>query len=86
MTPPKRLLLSETLVQLALAVLAGLFLSWPIIQVAGEGGANCLFVYIFALWGGLIFLLWRIGRAVVERHSATADARSGNPRAAGREQ
>ena len=39
----------------------------------------------YLLWGGLVFLLWRIGRAVVERHSAPADARSGNSGAAGRE-
>lgn len=77
-TTPKRLLLGEPLVQLALAALAGLFLAWPIIQVAGEGGAASLFIYVFGLWSGLVFLLWRIGRAIAERHAAAADGRANN--------
>lgn len=76
--PPKRMLLSEPLVQLALAALAGLFLAWPIIQVAGEGGAASLFVYVFGVWGGLVFLLWRIGRAIAEHHPSAPDGRAGN--------
>lgn len=78
MPTPKRKLLSEPLVQLALAALAGLFLAWPIIQVAGDGGAASLFVYLFGVWGGLVFLLWRIGRAIAERHPAAADGRASN--------
>lgn len=81
----KRMLLAEPLVQLALAVLAGLFLAWPIIQVAGEGGASSLFVYVFTLWGGLVFLLWRIGHAIAEHHNSQPAARAGNPGATGGE-
>lgn len=75
-TTPKRLLLSEPLVQLALAALAGLLLAWPIIRIAGDGGAARFFVYVFGLWGGLVFLLWRIGRAITERHASAPDGRA----------
>lgn len=79
----KRMLLTEPLVQLALAALAGLFLSWPILQVAGEGGATRLFVYLFSMWGGLVFLLWRIGRAIAVHQAAAADPRTDRKGAAG---
>jgi hypothetical protein len=85
MNTPKRMLLSEPLVQLALAALAGLFLAWPIIQVAGEGGAASFFVYVFGVWGGLVFLLWRIGRAIAQSPSPAPDAGSRHADAAGRE-
>lgn len=85
MKTSKRILLTEPLVQLALAALAGLLLAWPIIQVAGEGGASRLFVYVFGVWAGLVVLLWRIGHAIAEYHPAAPDARAGNQDAAGGE-
>lgn len=74
MNSAKRNLLADAPVQLVLALLAGVFLSWPIIQIAGAGGAAVLFAYLFTVWAGLVLLLWRIGRAIAGARPADAEA------------
>lgn len=77
----KKVLLADPPVQLVLALLAGVFLSWPIIQIAGAGGAAVMFVYIFTVWGCLVLLLWRVSRAIGRQSADAANdkARNGTP-------
>jgi hypothetical protein len=54
--------LSDPVILLALMWVSVIFLGWPLIQIVGEHGMGALFVYIFAVWGGLIMLLFAISR------------------------
>ena len=57
-------LLADPAIQLALAGLAGALVGWPLIQIAGERGMSALFVYIFAVWGGLVLVLFAVGQSL----------------------
>lgn len=74
MKPDHKALLADLPIQRMIAVVAGLLLSWPIIGIVGERGSIALFLYVFALWGGLIVLLWRIARVIDAQQAATGDA------------
>ena len=60
----KRLPLAELPMQVGLAGMGVLLLSWPIVQVAGEHGTIHWAMYLFAVWVGIILFLAAIGRAV----------------------
>jgi len=66
--------LAELPTQILLAGLATVLLSWPIIQIAGRGGAFSWAAYVFAIWVGMILMLVAIGRAISRQHALpTAD-------------
>lgn len=60
-------LLADPVMPLALAWVSAIFLGWPLIQIVGEHGTAALFIYIFAVWSGLIILLFAISRSL--RHT-----------------
>lgn len=63
----QRSLLADPMIPLALTWVSVIFLGWPLIQIVGVHGVAALFVYIFAVWSGLIILLFAISRSL--RHA-----------------
>lgn len=76
MKPDRKTLLADLPIQRMIAVVAGLLLSWPIIGIAFERGSIALLLYLFALWSGLIVLLWRIACAIEAQQAGTGDTDS----------
>lgn len=60
--------LSDPVILLALMWVSIIFLGWPLIQIVGAHGMGALFVYIFAVWGGLVMLLFAISRRLHGGH------------------
>jgi hypothetical protein len=65
---PQKSWLCDPVILLALMWVSVIFLGWPLIQIVGKHGMVALFVYIFAVWGGLIMLLFAISRRLHRGH------------------
>ena len=66
--------LTQPGLQLLLAALGGMLLSWPMLHIAGKMGHWALYLYVFMVWAGLVVLLVMIGRAITrsaQPHDAT---------------
>ena len=65
MNNTKATFLARPAIQHALASLAALMLTWPIIQIPGDHGAVHWFVFVFVVWSLLVLLLGLISRALL---------------------
>lgn len=69
-------LLAQPSMQLLLAVVGGLLLGWPVIQIAGERGQWVLYFFVFMVWAVLILMLAFVGRAIT-RSARAPDSTTG---------
>jgi len=67
-------LLADPAIQLVLAWISAILLGWPLIQIVGEHGVAAMFLYVFAVWGGVIVLLFAVSRSLRRALQSATDS------------
>jgi uncharacterized membrane protein len=57
-------LLLQPSMHVLLAIVGGLLLGWPVLNITGERGHWAVYSYVFSVWLGLVALLVLVGRTI----------------------